>query len=202
MGALADAAGRPAGVSAGAAASAGAPGAACAADLVGCAHCGLPVPPALVESGAERQFCCSGCRTVWAVIHEHGLERYYGVRDDSGVRARRRGSSGAATRRSTIPRFSSATRARFRAGSTRSSCTSEGVHCAACVWLVERVPRVVPGAVEVRLDIAARARWSPGTRRSCRSRASRRRSTRWATPRTRSAASRRATWRGRPTARC
>ena len=91
MGALADAAGRPAvtgaaGVSAGAAAAA--PGTVCAANLEGCAHCGLPVAPALVEAGAERQFCCAGCRTVWSVIHEHGLDRYYGLRDDSGVRAR------------------------------------------------------------------------------------------------------------------
>ncbi len=85
MGALADAAGRPAG---GSAAATAAPGAACATDLTGCAHCGLPVAPALVEAGAERQFCCAGCRTVWSVIHEHGLDRYYGLRDDSGARAR------------------------------------------------------------------------------------------------------------------
>src|SRR3970282_1809519 len=29
----------------------------------------------------------------------------------------------------------------------------EGVHCAACVWLVERLPGLVPGVLEGRLDL-------------------------------------------------
>lgn len=29
----------------------------------------------------------------------------------------------------------------------------EGVHCAACVWLVEQLPRVLPGVIESRLDM-------------------------------------------------
>ena len=45
-----------------------------------CAHCGLVVPAGLVDPGAARQFCCQGCRAVHAVIHEHGLERYYALR--------------------------------------------------------------------------------------------------------------------------
>ena len=28
----------------------------------------------------------------------------------------------------------------------------EGVHCAACLWLVERLPQVVPGVRDARLD--------------------------------------------------
>ena len=30
----------------------------------------------------------------------------------------------------------------------------EGVHCASCVWLIERVPLAIPGAVQARLDVA------------------------------------------------
>lgn len=40
----------------------------------------------------------------------------------------------------------------------------EGVHCAACVWLVEKVPSLVEGAIEVRLDLPrsrARVLWDP-----------------------------------------
>ena len=29
----------------------------------------------------------------------------------------------------------------------------EGVHCSACVWLLEKLPRVVPGVLEARLDL-------------------------------------------------
>ena len=38
----------------------------------------------------------------------------------------------------------------------------EGVHCAACVWLVEKLPHVVPGVIEARLDLRrslVRVRW-------------------------------------------
>jgi Cu2+-exporting ATPase len=48
---------------------------------VACAHCGLPVPAGVLSAGDERQFCCSGCRTAWGILHEHGLERYYELPD-------------------------------------------------------------------------------------------------------------------------
>ncbi len=37
--------------------------------------------------GAERQFCCTGCRTAFAILHEHGLDQYYrlGERREAAV---------------------------------------------------------------------------------------------------------------------
>ena len=32
----------------------------------------------------------------------------------------------------------------------------EGVHCAACVWLLERLPRMRDGAIEARVDLRRR----------------------------------------------
>jgi len=37
-----------------------------------CAHCGLP---------SAGEFCCTGCEVVHAAIAEHGLERFYALRD-------------------------------------------------------------------------------------------------------------------------
>ncbi len=40
----------------------------------------------------------------------------------------------------------------------------EGVHCAACVWLVEKLPQVRPGVIESRLDMRraiVEVRWDP-----------------------------------------
>ncbi len=50
---------------------------------VSCSHCGLPVPPGLIQPDEELQFCCRGCRTVYQVIHGCGLERFYRLRDAS-----------------------------------------------------------------------------------------------------------------------
>lgn len=41
--------------------------ASCACDL-----CGLPVPPKPFRAsadGAERLFCCEGCRTIWTMLN-------------------------------------------------------------------------------------------------------------------------------------
>ena len=48
---------------------------------VQCAHCGLPVPLGLQSAGLEAQFCCEGCRSVFAILHASGLEDYYAHRE-------------------------------------------------------------------------------------------------------------------------
>ena len=132
-----------------------------AATDVTCAHCGLPVPSGLVEPGANRQFCCSGCATAWELIHAAGLERYY--RFDE-----RRGKAVASTGRwyeeFDHPAFE-ALYVRTRPDGLRQvELYLEGVHCASCVWLVERVPLAVPGAVQADLDVTrslAAVTWDP-----------------------------------------
>src|SRR5690606_12556055 len=39
-------------------------------------------------------------------------------------------------------------------GEMKTELLVEGVHCAACVWLVEKLPRLEPAVVEARLDMA------------------------------------------------
>lgn len=137
------------------------PAAAPAETDVTCSHCGLPVPSGLVEAGAERQFCCSGCATAWTLIHAAGLERYY--RFDQ-----RREQAVAGTGRwyeeFDHPAFE-ALYVRTRPDGLRQvELYLEGVHCASCVWLVERVPLAVPGAVQADLDVTrslAAITWDP-----------------------------------------
>jgi Cu2+-exporting ATPase len=127
-----------------------------------CAHCGLAVPTGLLEEGTERQFCCAGCRSVWSLIHEHGLDRYYALREDHP----------AAPAPSSARRYEELDDPGFQARACRAtpdglSTTElylEGVHCSACVWLVERLPRLLPGVAETRLDLPRSqvlVRWDP-----------------------------------------
>ena len=41
-----------------------------------CRHCGVTLS-AMNETG----FCCAGCAYVHRLVHEHGLEGYYRIRD-------------------------------------------------------------------------------------------------------------------------
>ncbi|MBX3316709.1 MAG: heavy metal translocating P-type ATPase [Phycisphaeraceae bacterium] len=118
-----------------------------------CDHCGLSVPRGLVEEGAAHQFCCHGCRTAYEIISSCDLQRYYDLRDaDPSGNTRSKGTG------ARYAEFDDATfgdlYVRELPGSTRAvELFVEGVHCAACVWLVERLPRVVPGVVEARLEM-------------------------------------------------
>jgi len=49
-----------------------------------CRHCGAPIAdPLRAESG----FCCSGCAYVFRLVHEHGLDAYYRIKDPVTVPA-------------------------------------------------------------------------------------------------------------------
>ncbi|MBY0491876.1 MAG: heavy metal translocating P-type ATPase [Gemmatimonadaceae bacterium] len=128
---------------------------------VACAHCGLAVPPGLVEHGAERQFCCTGCHTAFAILHEHGLDSYYGFaeRREAPVRA-----TGRSYEEFDHPAFSALYVQALPNGLARTELYLEGVHCASCVWLVERVPLLQAGVARAELDVRrslAAVEWDP-----------------------------------------
>lgn len=131
---------------------------------VSCAHCDQPVPAGLVEPGAAQQFCCGGCRTVYAILAGHGLDTYYRVRDAVGEAGVPAATSNAAYEDYDNAAFLAAFATALPRGEMEATLQLRGVHCAACVWLVERVDRVTPGVVSCRLDFRralATVRWNP-----------------------------------------
>jgi Cu2+-exporting ATPase len=128
-----------------------------------CTHCGLPVPAGLVVPDESRQFCCGGCRAVWQILHEHGLEGYYRVANRRAAPPR---VSGRDFEEFDHPAFHRLYVRPAGAGLSTVELYLEGVHCSACVWLVERVPLVVPGVVRAELDVTrarAQVTWDPAT---------------------------------------
>ncbi len=123
-----------------------------AAEAVTCAHCGLQVPRGLINPVSAEQFCCQGCRGVYQVLHACGLESYYKMRDSEGVEATPPQISGGLYAEFDDPRFAALNIRTRNDGLAECEFYLTGLHCAACVWLVERLPRVVPGVVESRLD--------------------------------------------------
>ncbi len=131
---------------------------------VACAHCGLPVPAGLLDPCAEEQFCCHGCRGARALIRSLGLDGYYRVRGVEGGE----GVAAEVTGRGFEEFDHEAFAARYvkeGADGTRSaSLLACSIHCAACVWLIERLPRIEPGVVGARVDLRRRTvevRWDP-----------------------------------------
>ena len=128
-----------------------------------CAHCGLPVTAAFVETGEETQFCCNGCRVAFDVLHRAGLAHYYALREQRAQAVR---PSGRSFEEFAHPAFAAHYVRTLADGLCHIELYLEGVHCAACVWLVERVPLLLPGVVRAELDIRrsmAAIEWDPAS---------------------------------------
>jgi Cu2+-exporting ATPase len=137
-----------------------------AREQVCCTHCALPVPAGLIEADSERQFCCNGCRTVYSILHEQGLDQYYRVRDAIDAEPRPAKPTLARYEELDDPAFHAATVRTNDQGGCETELLLEGVHCAACVWLIERLPRVLSGVTESRVQIRtriARVTYDPGS---------------------------------------
>lgn len=124
------------------------------AAIVACSHCTLPVPAGLVELDSDEQFCCEACRTVYSVIRSCGLDRYYALRDALDEAPARARSTGARYDAFDAPEFLSAHTVERHDGMREVEFHLVGVHCAACVWLVEKLPEIRPGVAIARLDLA------------------------------------------------
>ncbi|MEO0650641.1 MAG: heavy metal translocating P-type ATPase [Planctomycetota bacterium] len=118
-----------------------------------CDHCGLPVPPGLVDPEAERQFCCSGCSTVFEAIRSAGLTQFYAFEREADDERQPANPSARPYAEYDEARFGELYVRAASDGSASVELFLEGVHCASCVWLVERLPRVLAGVLEVRLDL-------------------------------------------------
>lgn len=133
-----------------------------------CAHCGLAVPASLAREGEEEQFCCSGCRQVYALVREWGFDQYYRLVDQQqGVLEPARVTGRSFEDFDDALLQAEATEP-LGTGRCRTRLYLEGVHCSACVWLVEKLPAALPGVDEVRLNLGssvAEVTWEPGMTR-------------------------------------
>lgn len=133
-----------------------------------CRHCGAPVPAGGI---APEGFCCAGCAYVHRLIHEQGLAAYYHIKDtvtapaDSTVFHPRDFAwlAEAQAAAETAADRSEAAPANRRPPELQLSI--QGISCAGCVWLIERLFQQEPGARDILINAQlgqARLRWLPG----------------------------------------
>tara|TARA_R110000737_G_scaffold2923_1_gene8394 strand:+ start:254920 stop:257427 length:2508 start_codon:yes stop_codon:yes gene_type:complete len=121
-----------------------------------CDHCGLPVPNGLIEPDAPHQFCCNGCKTVYTILHGSGLENYYKIKSAVNTNAEPAATTGGSYEELDDPAFTTTWVTQSDDGTAEVELLLEGMHCAACVWLIERLPRVANGVIDARANIRRR----------------------------------------------
>ena len=120
-----------------------------------CAHCGLPVGRRPARTASGEACCCTGCAVVRDALAAAGL----GVTYDR-LRGLTPGAVGVRPQTPEALALAELDRPAFLDASTRPAeggrevdLFVDGVHCAACVWLVERLPHEVDGVARARLDL-------------------------------------------------
>ncbi|HEY9050242.1 MAG TPA: heavy metal translocating P-type ATPase metal-binding domain-containing protein, partial [Gammaproteobacteria bacterium] len=121
-----------------------------------CFHCGLPVPSgtnfeAEIE-GNKQQFCCLGCASVCKVIYDSGLQGFYQRTPEGQLLS--------------PPPELPKDIALYDIDEVQSEYVTdmgqirdihllvEGIHCAACIWLIERSFNNTPGILDVKANLA------------------------------------------------
>jgi Cu2+-exporting ATPase len=100
------------------------------------------------------EFCCAGCEAASVLIAEAGLQSWYERREVAGPRP----ESAPVLGLESIPCPPDAE------GLAQATLRIEGLRCAACVWLVERILEDTDGVEEVQVSYAsghARLRFDP-----------------------------------------
>jgi Cu2+-exporting ATPase len=123
-----------------------------------CKHCGVPLAgPAAQAAG----FCCAGCSYVFRLVSEHGLDGYYKIRDAVVAPV------GEAVFQPRDYAWLAKLQAEAEAlpGTPALTLEVQGISCAGCVWLIERVFSQQPGALHIETDAQLgrmHLRWTRG----------------------------------------
>jgi P-type Cu2+ transporter len=117
-----------------------------------CRHCDAPI------RAADGRFCCIGCASAYRLIEELGLSRYYAAR-----------ALVADARPPKPPEDEVADLSAYAVtaadGTASLSLMVDGLHCAACVWLIESALKRQAAIVEARVNLTTRRlylRWRGG----------------------------------------
>ena len=117
-----------------------------------CAHCGDECADTTI-SYQDNIFCCTGCRSVYEILQEHDLCDYYAIDDKAGVS--QQGVNSEQDRFSVLnePHVQS----RFVEWSNDSTLRLRfeipSMHCASCVWLLDKLHRFHDGVLRSEVDL-------------------------------------------------
>lgn len=120
-----------------------------------CAHCGAIVPSAMAAKHAgpadgAKVFCCNGCETVYAILRDRDLLGFYDLPENSVASLREKPTGDYSYCDSGW--FKDMFVKTAQSGAWSLSLKLPDIHCAACVWLLEKLPEMLPGLTGARIN--------------------------------------------------
>lgn len=109
-----------------------------------CLHCQLPLKP------NQKKFCCPGCNTAYKIINNLGFSKYYQLRK---IKEEERTLKPETEEEIDITEFINKEKKEIYS----ISLMVQGLHCAACVWLIENILKKQPNVIEARINLSRRS---------------------------------------------
>ena len=126
-----------------------------------CYHCQQPIPAGInISDDHGHHYCCHACQAVAHIINAHHLDQYYQVRDRPAPRPAHPYDP-AHWQAYDIPEI--AAQYTYQDGDTQEiHLYIDGLHCAACTWLISRALQDAHGIHHARINLGtglAEIRW-------------------------------------------
>lgn len=122
-----------------------------------CLHCDQEVIESYYadEEHLCGPFCCNGCLTVYNVINHKGLSEYYQIKKDVSFFKKRAPVELSSAQYSFMDDQDFITEYSYKGLNNESTMEFylEGIHCLACLWIIEKLPEFVPGVKSSKLNM-------------------------------------------------
>ena len=122
-----------------------------------CTHCGEQCDKNHIVVN-DLHFCCEGCKTVYDLLSEHDLCGYYSI-DNPAVKSLQYLSHKSMERFAFLDDvdITNSLLEYHVDGKAQVTLKLPSVHCASCVWLLEKLPFINPGIIRSRLQLAGKS---------------------------------------------
>jgi len=117
---------------------------------VACSHCHIKFDESVMIKEEEHYFCCSGCKGVFHLLQDRGLNSFYDKSKDIELSMQNQNLEDSSTfdSQSFYDKFVKTNSDGF----CEVSLIIEGIHCSACVWLNEKVLHKMDGIIDANIN--------------------------------------------------
>jgi len=121
---------------------------------IACSHCHLEFEKdeMILDSDASKElfFCCKGCQGIYHLLKDEGLESFYGKMGANTIEPPKHLLDDSS--RFDFDGFHKRYVTQRADGFNEISLIIEGIHCAACVWLNEKILTRAEGVIEANIN--------------------------------------------------
>ncbi len=116
-----------------------------------CFHCNDVCTSKIVYN--DKLFCCNGCKMVYQIINENGLDNYYSIEDKPGIKPAEKNAKFNFLKNEEL----AGSLLEFQSEQTNNiSLFLPQIHCSSCIWLLENLPKLHKGVTYAQVNFVSR----------------------------------------------